>query len=105
MSRIVLVPHGVVPTGIGVVLDRDNKIKLTTPCCGNTFYEGGESTLDPKWSISAWCSKCKLEWTKLMFDTDAVLFHTLAVDKIGPQEDWLARALGVPRSELQVTVE
>lgn len=105
MSRTVLVPHGVSPTKVGVVLDA-GVIKLISPCCGTLFYEGsGPSKLNKSWTLSAFCGNCKLEWTELMFTSDSVLYHHAKVETIRGQRGWLARSLGVPFDQLEVTVE
>ena len=105
MTFRVQIPHGSTPTGVGLAVDDAGNVKLTSPCCGEFFYEAGQSTLDPKWSISAWCSGCKLEWTQLMFDTEAVLYFDLTVEDLDGQKRWLAGALGYNEDSLEVTVE
>lgn len=100
----VLVPHGTTPTGIGLV--RIGEIaRLISPCCGTLFYEQGQSDLKPQWSISAWCEGCKLEYTALMFETEAVLYHDAPFAFLGEDKRWLAGALGYDKDELEVTVE
>ena len=105
-----VIPHGITPTKVGVVLVKfDGKLalRLTTPCHGELFKGGGQSTLDKKWSISAWCSKigCDKEWTGLMFETEAVLHFEQELEHVNGHLRWLAGGLGVLQSDLQVTVE
>lgn len=103
--KTVLVGHGTTPTGVGVVLTTEHKLTFTSPCCGALFLERGQSTLHPNWSISAWCKKCELEYTELMFETESVLYFEADVETIHSDKRWLAGGLGVPEDQLEVTVE
>lgn len=98
---------GSTPTGVGLVLTLSNTLRFTTPCCNVLFTERGQSVLNASWSISTWCSNCETEYTKLMFDSEAVLFYDLELSeaRAGRQLRWLAGGLGVSQNELEVTVE
>jgi hypothetical protein len=105
VARVVqqILPVGIAPTGLGLVLMSDETIRFTSACCDCLFEDRGQSVLDPKWSISAWCTNCNVEYTKLMFDTTAVLYH-FGSRLDSPDMRWLSAGLGYPREDLKVVV-
>lgn len=111
MTTVQVVAPGSTPTGVGLVLVAradGNYFRFTTQCCNALFVNRGQSAEDPDWSISAWCSVCDTEYTRLMFKCGAVLYHdTSKLERLDGDLDWLANGLGYDREteDFQVTVE
>ena len=114
-----LIGAGSSPSGLGLVLvpsqhEGDWDFRLTTPCCEALFVNQGRTYVNFRKryeSISAFCEKCKVNYTDYMFECGSTLYYNNPAtgpgsSSKGAAESWIARALGYPDDgSFKITVE